>query len=613
MDTSVGTKTFKQVDPIWKRLRFNRFWALLFTGFTVAYLCYYAWTSYIGLNKNTGITWVYLFYILIWFSNVAGHFKQERYWKRIGQRRWEAMQDAPPFLATNQPPRDENPLTSPIMLHLRWHRGIVVAVGVLALIPILLLTIFGTWDLYQHNHTFDFLGPLIFFIATFLALGVLLYFTYLRNLPSLIEIDEEGIRTRYMRQERFLRWNEASVFATYGAQGTKKSTLASTYELSNGRTVVRWSQQMLTNPFLFLALESNVDKKEDWNWQIGRINSIVALRTGLPLLDLSDGKQKGSEISERRSKFSNSQVNPVTSDVTAPIRIAQDDPLVRRMQFNGETGKAVAVFAGIGIIAFLIGLFAKLSNHGTQPTGFLSVENANVLLTIGIMFLILVLLLVVVMQYSRSYWNRIARKRQEALQQPERFRTLVPPETLAEQPSPSTMRIRLRKTFLFPLLFVENFVIWFIFTTVIFHWPQKNLLVTVISIGCIALLMSVLFLPILGRSGGWRIELRADGIATRYGTVDTYVSWKDARLFARYGALRLAQRSSRIQLYELASEHSVVRWQWSHSRLWTTMLEPEMSREEFDRWLEQLQGYVMVRTSLPLMDLDAHEERKSTS
>ena len=572
MDTSVGIKTFKQVDPIWKRLRFNRFWALLFTTFMVAYLCYYAWTSYTGLNKNAGITWIYLFYILIWFSNVAGHFKQEGYWKRIGLRRLEGIQDAQPFLATNQPARDENILTSPIILHLRWHRGIVVAVGILALIPILLLAIFGTLDLYQHNHTFDFLGPLIFFIATFLALGVLLYFTYLRNLPSLIEINEEGIRTRYMRQERFLRWNEARVFATYGAQGTKKSTLASTYELSNEWTVVRWSQQMLTNPFLFLALESNVDKKEDWNWQIGRINSIVVLRTGLPLLDLSDRKQKGSGISERRNKFSNRQINPVTSDVTAPtsIRIAQDDPLVSRMQLDGETGKAIWIWAlgGISIIAFVIGLFGKLRNSGQHTTGFLPVDVINLLLSVSVLFLILVTFLLITMFYARRYWSTIRRKRQEALQHPESFQMSAQQKTQVEQPVPTTMHIRTRKSFLFPLLFVENFVIWFIFTTVIFHWAQKNLLITLIGTVCLALLMSFLFLPIIGRSSGLRIELRADGIATRYGMVDTYVSWNDARLFAKYGGLRLVQGSSSAQLYELASEHTVVRWQWPHTRLW---------------------------------------------
>jgi membrane protein YdbS with pleckstrin-like domain len=609
MDTLEVSKTFKQVDPIWKRLRVNRIWVLFFTAFCVVYLCYYAWASYTGLNKNAGITWVYLFYIFVWLSKAAGHFKQEEYWKRIGQRRLEAMQGAQPFLATNQPSHNENTLASPIMLRLRWHRGIVVAVGVLALIPILLLIIFGTLDLYQHSHTLDFLEPLTFFIAIFLLAGVLIYFTYLRNMPSMIEINEEGIRTRYMRQERFLRWDEARVFATYDAQGTKKSAFASTYELSNEHTVVRWSQQMLTNPFLFLALESNIDKKEDWNWQIGRINSIVASRTGLPLLDLSDGKQKRSAISERRTGFSNRPYNPVTSDVTAPtpIRIAQDDLLANRVQLNGETGKLLWVLGGIAIIALVVGLFGKFENNGRHTTSFPPVDVVNPLLWIGGLFLILTVFLFLILFYSGRYWNRIRRKRREVLQQPEHFLVPGQPAAHGEQPLPATMHIRIRKRFFLPMLFIESFVVSLILTGVFFQWPHKSLLVTLIITLCFASLMSLFMLPIVSRSSGYRIEVRSDGIATRYGTVDSYVSWDDARLFARYGALRLIKRSSHIQLYELASERTVVRWQWSHSRLGTMMLTPQMSREEFDRWLEQLQGYIVARTGLSLMDLDSYE------
>ncbi len=583
MDTSVVSKTLKQVDPIWKRLRVNRIWSLIFAAFCVGYLCYYAWTSYIGLNKNAGSTWIYFLYILIWFSKVAGHFKQERYWKRIGQRRLEAIQDAQPFLATKQPPPDENALNFPVILHLRWHRGIVIAVGILVLIPIVLLIAFGSLDLYQHNHTLDFLAPLFFFIAVFLLAGILIYYTYMRNMPSLIEINEDGIRTRYMGQERSLRWDEARVFAMSGAQGTKKSTFASTYELSNEQTVVRWSQQMLTNPFLFLAFESNVDKKEDWNWQIGRINSVVAARTGLPLLDLSDGKHKRSGMAERLNQYSNKRLDFVVSHDAplTPVRIAQDDPLVSRMQMNGEAGKAIWVLGGISLIAFLVALFSKLRNHGQHPISFLPADVTNFLLVVSILFLILVLLILFVTSHAKSYWKRIGRKRQEALQQPERFLVPVQEEAHAEQPLPAIMRVRIRKSFFFLLLLVENFVLWFIFTLVIFQWAQKNLLITSLGVCCIALLMSLILLPVVSGSSGWRIEVRSDGIATRFGTVDSYVNWNDARLFARHGAFQLMRRSSRVQLYELASEHTIVRWQQSHSRFWMLLLEPQMSREEF--------------------------------
>ena len=117
MHASVVSKTFKQNDPIWKRLRIDRIWVLLFAALAVVYLCSYAWASYVGINKNIGLSWISLFYIAIWFSNVVGHFKQEGYWKRIGQRRLQALQDTQPFLALAQPPPDENPLASPIILH----------------------------------------------------------------------------------------------------------------------------------------------------------------------------------------------------------------------------------------------------------------------------------------------------------------------------------------------------------------------------------------------------------------------------------------------------------------------------------------------------------------
>ena len=610
MDASEVTKMLKRVDPIWKRLRVDRFWAVLFIVYTVLYLGYALWARYFGSSKDAGLVWIYLFNILFWGSYAIRHFQKEKYWKRIGERRLEAINDRHRFLATNQPPKDESALTLPLTLRLRWNRTILITIGGLVFVPVLLFCVFGVLMLLQHDQSSDLLIVIAVFVLSLAIVGIILYLTYFRGMASFIEINDLGIRTRYMQQERFLRWDEIRIFAGYGAQGTKKSAIVQTYEVSNEHSVVRWSQQMLTNPLLFL--ESSGAKKEDWNWVIGRVNSIVASRTNLPLLDLSDQGQKRSELAGRFFWPTNRQVAPVSDvPIDTPLLIAQDDPLVRRMQFNGETGKAIGVLAAITIICFLLGFFGKLSSNGKPAANFLPVDMTNLLLTVSVIFLILVLFLVLVIQYSRSYWKRIIRKRQDALQEPERFRALVSSEVLSEQPSPSTIRIRLRKTFLFPLLFIENFVIWFIFTTVIFHWAQKNLFITGIGIGCVALLMSVFFLPILDRSSGWRIELRADGIATRYGTVDTYVSWNDARLFARYGALQLAQRSSRTQLYEVASEQSVVRWQWSHARFWRMTLEPEMSREEFERWLEQLQSYVMVRTGLPLLDLDAQEEKKS--
>jgi hypothetical protein len=601
MDASEVTKMLKRVDPIWKRLRVDRFWAIFFIAYTVLYLGYALWARYFGSIRDAGLIWIYIFNILLWGNYAIRHFQKEGYWKRVGQRRLEAINDVHPFLATNQPPKDENALTLPFTLRSRWNRTILITIGGLVLVLVLLFFVFGSVMLLQHNHSSDILIVVAVFMLSLVAVGIIIYLIYVRDMPSFIELNNLGIRTRYIRQERFLRWDEVRIFARYGAQGTKKSAIVQTYEVSNEHTVVRWSQQMLANPLLFF--ESNGAKKEDWNWVIGRVNSIVASRTNLPLLDLSDRGQKHSERVGRFSPPTNRQVAPV-SGVPTPLLIAQDDPLVQRMQFNGETGKAIGVLAAIGIISLLLFLFNRLLSNGNQSGGFLPVDVANLLLTVGSLFLILFLLMVLIMQYNRSYWNLIIRKRQEAFQRPENFRILVPQEVQAEQPLPSTISVHPGKTFLFPLLFVENFVLWLLFTTVIFHWAQKNLPITLLGTCCFALLMSFLFLPFVRNASSWHIELRSDGIATRYGMVDTYVNWNDARLFARYKTLSLLQRSSGVHMYELASEHSVVRWQWPYSRLWRMMLEPEMSREEFDRWLEQLQTYIVARTRLPLMDTD---------
>ena len=196
------------------------------------------------------------------------------------------------------------------------------------LIPVLLLFIFGTLTLRQHNQSPDILIVIAIFILSLVVVGFIVYLIYLRSIPSLIELNEVGIKTRYIQQERFLRWDEVRIFASYGAQGTKKSAAVLTYEVSNEHTVVRWSQQMLTNPFL--VLESTLNKKEDWNWVIGRVNSILASRTNLPLLDLSDRGQQHSLSSGRRSQFATKQEVPaalIPSHTSIPI--AEDDPRSR--------------------------------------------------------------------------------------------------------------------------------------------------------------------------------------------------------------------------------------------------------------------------------------------
>ena len=70
MDASEGTKMLKRMDPIWKRVRVERFWAVLFVVYTVLFLGYALWARYFSSSKDASLVWIYLFNILLWGSYV---------------------------------------------------------------------------------------------------------------------------------------------------------------------------------------------------------------------------------------------------------------------------------------------------------------------------------------------------------------------------------------------------------------------------------------------------------------------------------------------------------------------------------------------------------------
>jgi hypothetical protein len=102
-------------------------------------------------------------------------------------------------------------------------------------------------------------------------------------------------------------------------------------------------------------------------------------------------------------------------------------------------------------------------------------------------------------------------------------------------------------------------------------------------------------------SCGWRDQSIQAGKLLE---ADSQMGWQDVRLFSVYQGLQLLKGVSRMQVYELASEQTVVRWSWSRSRFQSFTTEPRMSQEAFDAWMEHLHGYVEAQTNLPLMELD---------
>jgi hypothetical protein len=211
------------------------------------------------------------------------------------------------------------------------------------------------------------------------------------------------------------------------------------------------------------------------------------------------------------------------------------------------------------------------------------------------------------LRLAQRYWKRIAQLRPEALRQPERFRARAQPTPYMELPQPTSVRIHTRRTVMMPLIFIETFVLWFLFFALLFGLGGSHLFITLVTSVLYGLVMSLFFTSFTEKSQEQRIEVTPSGIISRFGGVSSQVRWQDARLFSSYRGMQLLKRNSRPQVYELASEQTVVRWIWPHSRLQVFTAEQGMSQQEFDVWMEHLNGYANAQTHLSLMELDTAE------
>ncbi|MDQ2714731.1 MAG: hypothetical protein M3Z08_07485 [Chloroflexota bacterium] len=605
MDGHSEIKDIKSIDPIWRRLRFDRIWKLLSLAFMLIYVIFFVRT----LWQIEGSFAIFLIFFLLFgvVINAITQFRGERYWKRIGQRRLEALRDPQPFVSGNQIWPTANALPLPATIRLRWNRIVLGAVVALVIIGFGLMLV-GIFLASLHANA----RPAVLlisgiFIFVIVLLALLTYFLFMRYQTQEITLTEEGISTRYMGQERRLCWEEARIFAVYDAQGIKKSVFAQTYELSNAQTVVRWGQQRLANPFF--VVQSSVNKREDFNWQVGQINALVAARTGLPLLDLSDRSQARRPALQTGGISTPVREQPEEVRPLAPVPIIQNDPLLRRLQVRGEVAVSFGVLVALAVIAIIVGLIGKLSHNTGSIFSLFSGGSSNFFLVVGAILLACMFLLLGIMQLTQHYWQRIGHLRSEALQQPERFRARVQPTPALELPQPASIRIRTRRSVMLPLLFIEYFVLFFLFFALLFGLEGNHLIIALVVCVLASLVMSVYFRSSTQKAQERRIEVTPAGISSRFGGVDTQIHWQDVRLFAVYRGMQLFKRASRTQVYELASTQTAVRLQWSHSRFQTFATEPEMSQQTFDAWMEHLNGYFVAQTHLSLVELDTAERQ----
>jgi hypothetical protein len=293
----------------------------------------------------------------------------------------------------------------------------------------------------------------------------------------------------------------------------------------------------------------------------------------------------------------------IETSAPAPITVAQEDPHLKRVQWRGETTRAILLFMVISLTIFGVGCFFLYTNQATHTDQSLGI----VFIVMGGLLFLLFGLMSLLVLFSRRSLERLQAIRQRAVQQPERFKATTQPTLHDDLPQPASIHMHNKKSIILLISFILDVIIFLIVFIVLFQPANvRTWLIVIIGTIFVGLAMGAFTTLITKRSTGLYIEVTPDGISTRVGAFDGYVRWQDARLFAEQKPARtLWSRASRLQRFELSDAHIVVRWQYLAYQI--IEVEPKMSREELDRWMEQLNGYVAARTGLPLVDLDVRE------
>jgi len=215
------------------------------------------------------------------------NISQWRYWKRIDQRRFAAVQGNHLFLAAEQPTFDRAPLPLPITIKLRPNKGTFLSSTGMIL---LMAMVFAGWLTWAFSYQLPLVSNhLLFFLVVFSIITVFmlagLFALLLSSLGRLqITVTESGLIFN-QGMKVTMGWYEARLFALYGTFGKQKSGASITYELSSARDIVRWTWVLRRtwSP----GLEPTIPQDE-YNRQMQALLSLVVARTGLPLYDLRE-------------------------------------------------------------------------------------------------------------------------------------------------------------------------------------------------------------------------------------------------------------------------------------------------------------------------------------
>ena len=271
----------------------------------------------------------------------------------------------------------------------------------------------------------------------------------------------------------------------------------------------------------------------------------------------------------------------------------KDDPQRKIMNWALiGAGLAVVVLTGEGLIQYI--------SPAQHPF--------PIFLIIALVCYIVLLLFCVLL--LTHVWGRVDKRRQHAMQGD---RSLL----AQEQPMPNdqalllpaTMRLRIKKRFIFNIFIVPILIALLIFAVIAFINSNDlpfMLIFFGILFGIILLSFIVMFVALsiqLKTRLNYGIEVTQEGLTTYFSGNARTIRWNEAQLFAITGA----DKPRRPQMYELANSSTVARWIIPPCQTFYYSLEPEVPYEEYVRQMHALLEFIEAKTHLPLYDLREHK------
>jgi hypothetical protein len=222
---------------------------------------------------------------------------QGRLWNRYEQRRIRAAQGDLSLLAEDQPIPNAAALPLPFITQSPITGERILSIGGRVMLVVLVVAVAVSIPLVFFALRASRPGTLLFVVAS-----VVIMITFLFAMAAMIgvartrqvvEVTEQGMTARHFGKEiHGVAWDEARLFAIEGFSRLNRPWLPSMYQLASNNDVVRWQRVGRLDGRRTFTGATGISY-EEYEWQMRALLSLVVAKTGLPLYDLRDDRQRG--------------------------------------------------------------------------------------------------------------------------------------------------------------------------------------------------------------------------------------------------------------------------------------------------------------------------------